>query len=290
MMLLTITIATSMRTYPVKIATCTAITIDGEAMLARIQDRNIAKYVSWALHLPLFCSFSPLGSSSWPENSRQQAVLFDAHYHGQSWLLTFPSGLFMTAPTISLFLQPRVRTEDEPLKERALALAEQLADGKEALEALILQKRRLSSFLLTPPDAESKPLRGEDRDEHLVRPLWPPSAGDRLVANVPASVSPDSVHGEIEHLIGTQTVIDCEAATYPVYFLPKVMLPAQDDQLMHQEDSCDKGIDDARDEWDATAAPLQNELGEILTTLASRRSRSRSPRRTSAAPRERERT
>lgn len=146
-----------------------------------------------------------------------------------------------------------------------MELAQQLADRQAALDRLMAHKRRLSSFFVTPVNADPLPPPPEHVDPSFTRAAWPPAPAQWFHPDVPPCVPPEQAHGPVWHMIATQTVVDVEAATYPIYFLPKKMLPAQEDLLNQQEQACDDAIDEAKREWEEEKVPLQKELKEVLT-------------------------
>lgn len=58
------------------------------------------------------------------------------------------------------------------------------------------------------------------------------------------------------------------APTYDLYYLPRQLVPAQDDMLDAQEDRADDAIDAADDEWDRERAVMHDELQRLQARLA----------------------
>lgn len=125
-------------------------------------------------------------------------------------------------------------------------LAQRLAAYELAYRAARASKRRLSSFLVTH-QGRSAPLRdGRDAAE--------------TAAISAARISP--------HIPLVQYAGDGE---HEVYYLPRKLLPAQEDALDEQEESVDAEIDRADDEWDKRRDMMQQELEQIKQRLQRHR-------------------
>ena len=55
---------------------------------------------------------------------------------------------------------------------------------------------------------------------------------------------------------------------YEIYYLPRTLLPAQEDELDEQEEQVDGEMERADDEWDRLRDALEAELREIQQRLA----------------------
>lgn len=101
------------------------------------------------------------------------------------------------------------------------------------------QKRRLASFLVTPS-------RRSQTDSEQARRVA--VDGRVIAADVASCLAPVPPH---------------HAPDYPVYYLPKRMLPKQDDTLDDQEDRVDDAIDEADQAWEKKKEGMQQDLAHI---------------------------
>lgn len=105
------------------------------------------------------------------------------------------------------------------------------------------QKRRLASFLVTPSDSaryDAEQARKMAADEKVV-------AGDvaSCIAPLPLRPMPD----------------------IPVYFLPKRMLPKQENRLDDQEDRTDEEIEAADRAWERQRETMQDDLARVKAAI-----------------------
>ncbi|SJX64854.1 uncharacterized protein SRS1_15283 [Sporisorium reilianum f. sp. reilianum] len=120
----------------------------------------------------------------------------------------------------------------------ARRVAEQIATGDAQRKTLRGMKRRMASFLYTPPPPPNvRTRRGEQ---------------ERLAVDIPTSDAPS--RGE-------------DRDAYAVYFLPGKTLPEQEDALNAQEDDVDEAIDRFDDTWDARRSQLVQQLDELKRKL-----------------------
>ncbi|CDW97566.1 hypothetical protein [Sporisorium scitamineum] len=134
-------------------------------------------------------------------------------------------------------LKDSEREIDAIQRKRALMwearqIAEQIATGDAQRKTLRGMKRRMASFLYTPPP----PARRSTAED------------PRLAVEIPTSLTP-SRGGDRDG--------------YAVYFLPGKTLPEQEDTLNGQEDDVDEAIDRFDDTWDAKRSDLMHQLDDI---------------------------
>lgn len=125
--------------------------------------------------------------------------------------------------------------------QRVRTLAENLAAYEAAHRMARANKRRLSSFLVTHTARRAAGAR-EPRDANEVAA----TEGARVVPQIP--------------LCGT-------SHDYEVYYLPRKLVPAQEDALDAQEEAVDDAIDQADDDWDRARASMLQELQDIKARL-----------------------
>ncbi|WFD21062.1 hypothetical protein MCAP1_003318 [Malassezia caprae] len=126
--------------------------------------------------------------------------------------------------------------------QRVHELAEKLAAHEAAHRAARASKRRLSSFLVTHTTRRPSVRAPRDAAETAA------TQAARIVPSVPlGSGAPDD---------------------YEIYYLPRTLLPAQEDELDEQEELVDAEMERADDEWDRLRDALQAELREIQQRLA----------------------
>lgn len=126
--------------------------------------------------------------------------------------------------------------------QRVHELAEKLAAHEAAHRAARASKRRLSSFLVT--HTTRRPAVRAPRDSAEMAA----TQAARIVPSVPlGSSAPDD---------------------YEIYYLPRTLLPAQEDELDEQEEQVDAEMERADDEWDRLRDALQAELRDIQQRLA----------------------
>ncbi|WFD00188.1 hypothetical protein MYAM1_002935 [Malassezia yamatoensis] len=124
--------------------------------------------------------------------------------------------------------------------ERIRQLAEQLAACESAYRTARSQKRRLSSYLVT--HVASKPT-----ERQPAEPMEAAVTSLGRGSDVPIVVE------------GTKA--------YDVYYLPRKLLPSQEDTLDAQEEAADDAIDRADDEYDQQRAKMEQELFECKSRL-----------------------
>ncbi|SPC67771.1 uncharacterized protein UHOD_06868 [Ustilago sp. UG-2017b] len=110
----------------------------------------------------------------------------------------------------------------------ARGIAEEIASGDAQRKTLRGLKRRMASFLFTPPTTSA--VSGRRR-------------GERLAPEIPTSTS-----------------VGGDAGGYALYFLPGKTLPEQEDKLNKQEDQVDEKIDKFDDGWDERRRQLLRRL------------------------------
>ncbi|UTT89871.1 hypothetical protein NDA17_001907 [Ustilago hordei] len=113
----------------------------------------------------------------------------------------------------------------------ARGIAEQIASGDAQRKTLRGLKRRMASFLFTPPTTSA--VSGRKRAE-------------RLAPEIPTSTSAAG-----------------DAGGYSLYFLPGKTLPEQEDKLNQQEDQVDEKIDKFDDGWDERRRQLLRRLQAV---------------------------
>lgn len=125
--------------------------------------------------------------------------------------------------------------------QRVHELAEKLVAYEAAHRAARASKRRLSSFLVT----------------HTARRLAvrPPRDSAEMAATQAARIVPTVP-------LGANARDD-----YEIYYLPRTLLPTQEDELDEQEEQVDAEMERADDEWDRLRDTLQAELREIQARL-----------------------
>ena len=126
--------------------------------------------------------------------------------------------------------------------QRVHELAEKLAAYEAAHRTARASKRRLSSFLVTHTTRRSAVRAPRDSAETAATQVA------RIVPSVP---------------LGSGTHDD-----YEIYYLPRTLLPAQEDELDEQEEQVDGEMERADDEWDRLRDALEAELREIQQRLA----------------------
>ncbi|WFD28536.1 hypothetical protein MNAN1_003548 [Malassezia nana] len=126
--------------------------------------------------------------------------------------------------------------------QRVHELAEKLAAHEAAHRAARASKRRLSSFLVTHTASCAAPRAPRDPAETAA------TQAARIVPSVPLGAA-----GQDD---------------YEIYYLPRTLLPAQEDELDEQEELVDAEMERADDEWDRLRDALQTELREIQERLA----------------------
>lgn len=129
--------------------------------------------------------------------------------------------------------------------QRVHELAERIAAHEAASRTARAHKRRLSSFLVTHTAARAGVAR-------------PPRDGAEATATSLARTAPEVP------LAGTRD-------DYEVYYLPRTLLPAQEDALDAQEERVDDEIERADDDWDQARAAMQEELQSLQRSLAQHR-------------------
>ena len=124
--------------------------------------------------------------------------------------------------------------------ERVHALAEEIAAYETAYRTARSQKRRLSSYLVTHVAAPSEPRVPPTRAEAAATMLG-------RERSVPIALR--------------------SARAYDVYYLPRKLLPEQEDARDAQEEAIDDALDRADDEYDRVRAELERELYDAKARL-----------------------
>lgn len=166
-------------------------------------------------------------------------------------------------------LQQKIKQDEGKMREQreltrrlegqladAYALALEIQSTDMAIRLRKAQKRRLGSFLVTP--SELADFDGGDpnmRDQTIDRKTLAPA-----IATVLAPIGRS-------HPPSLQQRPDA----HPVYYLPKKMLPSQDDQLDDQEDAVDEAIDAADIAWEERKAGMRARLDEIRSAVVQTR-------------------
>ncbi|TKY88716.1 hypothetical protein EX895_002347 [Sporisorium graminicola] len=119
-------------------------------------------------------------------------------------------------------------------------IAEQIATGDAQRKTLRSTKRRMASFLYTPPPPPNSRTRSAAAGQ------------ERLAVEIPTSLAPSRAD---------------ERDAYAIYFLPGKTLPEQEDALNGQEDDVDEAIDRFDDTWDAQRSQLMNQLDGVKRKL-----------------------
>ncbi|PKI86008.1 hypothetical protein MVES1_000220 [Malassezia vespertilionis] len=149
------------------------------------------------------------------------------------------------APQEDLAAARRAHDEERAMlradQERVQRLAEELAAYEAVHRTVRLQKRRLSSFPVTQTGVRAS----------LDIPAGSTEAAVTAVARVEKAP------------IATKRMRHCE-----LYYLPRMLLPTQEDTLDRQEEEVDDAIDRADDEYDAVFERLEAELVERKQRLA----------------------
>jgi gas vesicle protein len=149
-------------------------------------------------------------------------------------------------------LQEKLKAEDQLLKRTStlaedlktqLNLAYKISMEIHSTDSMVrlrkAQKRRLASFLVTPSESanyDAGQARKLAADERVV-------AGDVASCIAPLPLRPKS--------------------DIPVYFLPKKMLPKQENRLDDQEDRTDAAIEAADQAREERRATMQDDLAQI---------------------------
>lgn len=127
--------------------------------------------------------------------------------------------------------------------QRLQSLSEEIAAYETAYRTSRAHKRRLSSFLVTHIDQPNPP---------RPPPLEAEAAATRLGRETTVP-------------LGVRTL-----RTSDVYYLPRKLLPEQEDVLDAQEERVDDDLDVADDEYDRVLARLEQELHELKVRLRGR--------------------
>lgn len=134
--------------------------------------------------------------------------------------------------------------------QRVQDLAESLVAFEMAHRTARANKRRLSSFLVTHTKknaSNSDALAPRDAMEVTA------TTAARIVPQVP--------------LCGAVENNAMLTADYEVYYLPRKLLPTQEDALDEQEERVDEDMDKADDDWDQAREAMQKELQETKAEL-----------------------
>lgn len=144
--------------------------------------------------------------------------------------------------------------------EKELSLVEQLLLGEAAHRSIRAQKRRLASFLVTSSNSNESAA-GRDRRD---RPHGSSGAGRVAIIApfVPSSLGPLPKRSQ-------------QHKDWPVYFLPKLLTPDQEDILDEQEDRVDAEIEAADEEWEHKKVRLQEQLSQVRDAVSRIKERSR---------------
>ena len=132
-----------------------------------------------------------------------------------------------------------IRTDTQRLQ----SLAEEIAAYETAYRTSRAHKRRLSSFLVTHIGQPNPP-----------RP--PPTEAEAAATRLGRETTVP---------LGVRTL-----RTSDVYYLPRKLLPEQEDMLDAQEERVDLDLDGADDEYDRVLARLEQELHELQARLRGR--------------------
>ncbi|WFD34906.1 hypothetical protein MCUN1_001751 [Malassezia cuniculi] len=119
-------------------------------------------------------------------------------------------------------------------------LAERIVELETAHRAARSHARRLSSFLVTRTAESARPARTDMATQ---------------VATSPAYTS------------GVPLVRTRDTRSYDVYYLPRTLLPEQEDMLDEQEERTDAALDKADDDWERELSKLQTELADAKRRL-----------------------
>ncbi|WFD44307.1 hypothetical protein MPSI1_002974 [Malassezia psittaci] len=147
-----------------------------------------------------------------------------------------PSGDLETERAAHNAERAAIRTDLERVRE----LAEQLAACETAYRTARSQKRRLSSYLVT--HVASKPTKRQPAE--------------------PMEAAVTSLGRDSDVPVVVEGAKACD-----VYYLPRKLLPSQEDTLDAQEEAADDAIDRADDEYDQQRAKMEQELFECKSRL-----------------------